>query len=64
MKAEEIKIEDFHIGFKYQQLEMDKQRYLNRGMIWVDKTYSLNSPRLHKIKTLLDEGKIRKIQNL
>lgn len=56
-----IKIEDFHIGFKYEEYEMDSERYLNRGMIWKTRTYTLTSPRLHKIKKLIEEGKIRKI---
>lgn len=55
-----LRIEDFHIGFKYQEYEMDKSRYLNRGMIWVDKTYHLTSPRLHKISKSIEEKKIRR----
>jgi len=57
-----IKLEDFHIGFKYQEFQMDNSRYFNKGMIWVDKTYTLTSPRLHKIKELIKEGKLRKVQ--
>ena len=54
-----LRIEHFHIGFKYQQLIHDPNRYLNRGMIWVDKEYTLTSPRLFKIQQLIDEGKVR-----
>lgn len=57
-----IKIEDFHIGFKYEQLENDSRRYLNQGLIWVEKTYSFNSPRLHKINELIEQGKIRAVK--
>lgn len=56
-----ISIEHFHIGFEYEQFEMDKARYLNRGNIWVKKTYTLTSPRLHKIHELIEHGKIRAI---
>ena len=49
-----LHISDFHIGFKYMQYEMDSERYLNKGMIWVKKEYGFNSPRLHKIKELID----------
>ena len=51
-------IEDFHIGFEYLQYEMDSERYLNKGMIWKKKKYGFNSPRLHKIKELIDNGEI------
>tara|TARA_R110002020_G_scaffold93530_2_gene225586 strand:- start:524 stop:850 length:327 start_codon:yes stop_codon:yes gene_type:complete len=51
-------IEDFHIGFEYLQYEMDSERYLNKGMIWKKKKYGFDSPRLHKIKELIDNGEI------
>ena len=57
-----IKIEDFHIGFQYEEYQMDSERYLNKGMIWVRKTYTLTSPRLYKIQKLIDERKVRKIK--
>ncbi len=53
-----LRIEDFHIGFEYLQYEMDSERYLNKGMIWKKKKYGFNSPRLHKIKELIDNGEI------
>lgn len=59
-KKKSICIEDFHIGFKYQQLQMDGSRYLNRGMIWVEKVYGFESPRLYKMKKLIEEGKIKR----
>tara|TARA_R110000751_G_scaffold124978_1_gene226473 strand:+ start:363 stop:548 length:186 start_codon:yes stop_codon:yes gene_type:complete len=52
-------ISDFHIGFIYEEYQIDSERYLNRGMIWVKKEYGFNSPRLHKINELLKEGKLR-----
>ena len=54
-----IRIEDFHIGFEYQQLEIDSERYLNRGNVWKDKVYGYDSPRLYKIKKMIDDGLIR-----
>ena len=53
-----LRIEDFHIGFEYLQYEIDSERYLNKGMIWKKKKYGFNSPRLHKIKELIDKGEI------
>ena len=53
-----LRIEDFHIGFEYLQYEMDSERYLNKGMIWKKKKYGFDSPRLHKIKELIDNGEI------
>tara|TARA_R110002126_G_scaffold205608_2_gene352928 strand:+ start:821 stop:994 length:174 start_codon:yes stop_codon:yes gene_type:complete len=55
-------IKDFHIGYEYQQLEQDKERYFNQGLIWVDKVYGFNSPRLHKIQKLIDKGLIREFE--
>tara|TARA_E500000305_G_scaffold108419_1_gene110811 strand:+ start:1846 stop:2238 length:393 start_codon:yes stop_codon:yes gene_type:complete len=59
-QSEELSLSDFRVGFEYEELQMDSERYLNKGMIWVKKTYGLNSPRLHKIQKLLEEGKLRK----
>ena len=56
-----VKIEDIHIGFEYEQLQLDSARYLNQGMIWVKHTYNFNSPRLIKMAVLISEGKIRKL---
>ena len=53
-----LRIEDFHIGFEYLQYEMDSERYLNKGMIWKKKKYGFDSPRLHKIKELIDNGEL------
>ena len=59
-QSEQLSLSDFRVGFEYEELQMDSERYLNRGMIWVKKTYGLNSPRLHKIQKLIEEGKLRK----
>ena len=59
-QSKELSLSDFRVGFEYEELQMDSERYLNKGMIWVKKTYGLNSPRLHKIQKLLEEGKLRK----
>lgn len=59
-RSEQLSLSDFRVGFEYEELQMDSERYLNKGMIWVKKTYGLNSPRLHKIQKLLEEGKLRK----
>ena len=61
-RSEQLSLSDFRVGFEYEELQMDSERYLNKGMIWVKKTYGLNSPRLHKIQKLLEEGKLRKAQ--
>ena len=55
----QLLISDFHIGFEYEELQMDSERYLNKGMIWVKKKYGFNSPRLHKINELIEAGKLR-----
>jgi hypothetical protein len=57
--ADKLVISDFHIGFIYEEYQIDSERYLNKGMIWVKKEYGFNSPRLHKINELLKEGKLR-----
>ena len=62
MDRKELRLEDFHIGFRYEEYEMDKERYFNRGMIWVEKEYSLISPRLHKIKLMLEKGVLRNVR--
>lgn len=59
-RSEQLSISDFRVGFQYEEYQMDGSRYLNKGMIWVKKTYGINSPRLHKIQKLIDEGKLRK----
>tara|TARA_R110002167_G_scaffold360731_1_gene578492 strand:- start:1053 stop:1454 length:402 start_codon:yes stop_codon:yes gene_type:complete len=58
----DINIKNFHIGFEYEQYQMDSERYFNKGMIWVKKTYSMTSPRLHKIKILIDKKEVRLIK--
>jgi hypothetical protein len=58
--SKSLHISDFHIGFEYLQYEMDSERYLNKGMIWVKKEYGFNSPRLHKIKELIDNGELHR----
>ena len=57
-----LNIEEFHIGFWYEEYQMDSERYLNKGMIWVKKQYGFNSPRLHKINELINQGKLRRCQ--
>ena len=37
-----LSVEDFHIGFKYEEYQLDSARYLNKGMIWVNKKYGLS----------------------
>ena len=59
----EIRIEEFHIGFAYEEYEMDSRRYFNKGMIWVPKVYSFDSPRLHKINEMILNGLVRRKQN-
>ena len=56
----ELTLKDFHIGYRYEEYQFDSERYFNKGMIWVKKEYTLNSPRLNKIAKLLAEGKLRK----
>jgi hypothetical protein len=58
----DINIKNFHIGFEYEQYQMDGERYFNKGMIWVKKTYSMTSPKLHKIKILIDKKEVRLIK--
>lgn len=57
----QIKLEDFHIGFEYEELIPDSERYLPSGIIWRKRVYCLESPKLHKIKKYIEEGKVRKI---
>lgn len=59
-RSEQLSLSDFKVGFEYEEYQMDSARYLNNGMIWVKKTYGLNSPRLHKIQKLIEEGKVRR----
>ena len=42
-----LHIEDFHIGFWYEEYQMDNERYLNKGMIWVKKQYGFNNNHEH-----------------
>jgi len=55
-----LSIEDFKVGFEYEEHVLDSQRYLSRGMIWKSRIYGLGSPRLHKIQKQLDEGILRR----
>ena len=57
----QIKLEDFHIGFEYEELIPDTERYLPSGVIWQKRVYCLNSPKLHKIEKYIKEGKVRMI---
>jgi len=52
-------IEDVHIGFIYEELQLDNARYLSRGIIWVRKEYGFRSPKLSKMDLLCKQGKIR-----
>lgn len=56
-----IKIEDFHIGFEYEQYVLHSERYNNQGYIWLKKTYTKNSARFHKIQKLIDAGEVRHV---
>ena len=58
----DINIKNFHIGFEYEQYQMDSERYFNKGMIWVKKTYSMTSPKLHKIEILINKKEVRLIK--
>ena len=53
------KVSDIHIGFIYEELELDKKRYLNKGLIWQRKEYGFKSPKLSKMDTLCKKGLIR-----
>lgn len=64
MSEQKIKIQDFHIGFIYEELEMDSNRYLNQGKIWVTKRYGLKSLRLFKMNKLINDGVIRQKQKI
>lgn len=57
-----IKIEDFHIGFEYEEYVHNPGRYLvkNDSKIWVKRKYGFGSPKLHKMVLLIDSGVIRK----
>lgn len=57
-----ISIEEIHIGFQYEELIPNPERYMRMGdYIWIKRIYDFNSPRLHKMQKLIDENKIRKI---
>lgn len=57
-----LSIEDFKIGFRYEELEQDRERYMNKGLIWVKKTYNFNSPRLFKMNKLLKKRRLRRVK--
>jgi len=59
MNNNEIKLQDIHIGFIYEELVQDPSRYFNQGQIWITKRYGLKSPRLYKMKKLINDGLIR-----
>lgn len=52
-------IEEFHVGFEYEYKQLDKERYLNKGMIWSDQVISFNSIRPHKLQIEIEKGTIR-----
>jgi len=55
-----LSIEEFRVGFEYEEHVLDSQRYLSLGMIWKSRTYGCESPRLHKIQKQLDQGNLRR----
>lgn len=61
-EKKEVELSDFRLDFEYEEKQLDNARYFGKGLIWIKKTYGLNSPRLHKIQKLISEGKIRKIK--
>ena len=61
-KYEFTTIQDVHIGLVYEELEMDKERYLSKGLIWKQKTYGFRSPKLSKMDTLCKKGLIRHLK--
>ena len=52
-------IEEFHIGFEYENQQMDGSRYLNQGMRWHKQVYAADSIRLHKLACEITAGNIR-----
>lgn len=59
-KKKLIKIEDIHIGFKYEELIPNPERYISRQeKIWVERVYSITSPRLSKMKKLIEKDLVR-----
>jgi hypothetical protein len=57
-----IKIEDFHIGFEYEEYVLchHGSRYLNNdGFEWKRRVYDFNSPKLLKIKKQIENGLVR-----
>lgn len=62
MRIRTLRVKDFHIGFEYEELEPDKARYINKGLIWVRKVYGFDSPKLTKIKKKIDDGVLRHVE--
>lgn len=61
--SDKLKISDFHIGFEYEELVTNPERYMPiYKKIWIKKTYGFNSPRLHKIERRIKCGLIRRPQ--
>ena len=56
-----ITVEDFHIGFEYEEYVASSDRYFvgKDRYSWVRKVYGFNSPWLHKMDQLIKEGKVR-----
>lgn len=67
LNEREITLEDFHIGFEYEELVTNSERYVvglgGAKHIWTKKVYSLKSARLGKIDQLIELGKIRKVKS-
>ena len=59
-ESEKITIEEIHIGAKYMLWSKDTGRYLNRGYTWYSLIYDWNSPRLHKMQELIEQGLIKR----
>lgn len=59
-----IRIEDFHIGFEYEELvKCHHERYLppEETHEWKKRIYGFDSPKLLKMKKYIEEGRVREI---
>ncbi len=59
-ESEKITIEEIHIGAKYMLWAKCTERYLNGGWSWVGLVYNFDSPRLHKMQELIEQGLIKR----
>ena len=59
-----ITIEDFHIGFEYEELVKCHHGYgllSQQTMEWKRRKYDFNSPKLLKMNKYIEEGRVREI---